>query len=82
MNKINEKTRLCKTRMYKASNCNNKVRKIAQNKFEKIFLCGKHAFNYSVVTQNKLNSERIQETIFPNRKQALCFFLLTVNKYN
>lgn len=76
-----EKQRLCGTRVFTAINCSNKIRKVAQNKFEKVFLCGKHAFNYSVITQNLVDN-RMKETIFPNRNEAIAFFALTIKKYN
>ena len=73
--------RLCGSRLYSSANCHSKVRKIAENKFEKIYLCGQHAFNYSVITQNKV-SNNLKETIFPNRKMAINFFTATLKNYN
>ena len=81
MNTTNEKQRLCGTRMFNASNCHNKIRKVSHNKFERILLCGKHAFNYSVIIENKTTGE-VKETKFPDRNTALCFFTLAVKKYN
>ena len=73
--------RLCGSRVYNRKNCNNKIRKVAQNRFERIYLCGKHAFNYSVITEN-LTHNNIKETTFPTRKEALCFFMVAVKKYD
>ena len=81
MNTINEKQRLCGTRVFNASNCHNKIRKVSHNKFERILLYGKHAFNYSVITENKSTGE-IKEIVFPTRKQALIFFAISVKKYD
>ena len=81
MNTTNEKQRLCGTRMFNASNCHNKIRKVAHNKFERIYLTGKHAFNYSVITEN-LTDNNIKETTFPSRKEALCFFMVAIKKYD
>lgn len=76
-----EQQRLCGSRVYNASNCHSKIRKVAQNKFERIYLCGKHAFNYSVITENLVHNN-IKEVTFPTRKEALCFFMVAVKKYN
>ena len=73
--------KLCGTRIFHSANCHNKIRKVSHNKFERVLLCGKHAFNYSVITENKCTGE-IKETIFPDRKTALCFFTLAVKKYD
>ena len=73
--------RLCGSRVYNRKNCNNKIRKVAQNRFERIYLCGKHAFNYSVITENIMHNN-ISEITFPTRKEALCFFMMSVKKYN
>ena len=73
--------RLCGSRVYNANNCHSKVRKVAQNKFERIYLCGKHAFNYSVITENLVHNN-IKEITFPTRKAALCFFTMSVKKYD
>jgi len=73
--------RLCGSRVYNSKNCHSKIRKVAQNKFERIYLCGKHAFNYSVITENLIDNN-IKETTFPSRKEALCFFMVTTKKYN
>lgn len=62
-------------------NCHSKIRKVVTNKFERIYLCGKHAFNYSVITEN-LSNNNIKETMFPTRKEALCFFMMSVKKYD
>ena len=75
----NEKKQ-CGSRVFNSINCHNKIRKVAHNKFERILLCGKHAFNYSVIVENK-ESGALTETIFPNRNAALCFFILTKKKY-
>ena len=80
-----ETSRLCGSRVFNSKNCHNKIRKVAQNKFEKIYLCGKHAFKYYVITQNKESNtlKETKETMFPEgRKAALCFFMLSVKKYN
>ena len=73
--------RLCGSRVFNSKNCHLKIRKVAQNRFEKIYLCGKHAFNYSVVTEN-LSNNNIKETTFPTRKEALCFFMVAIKKYD
>ena len=73
--------RLCGSRVFNSKNCHSKIRKVAQNKFERIYLCGKHAFNYSVITEN-LTHNNIKETTFPTRKEALCFFMVAVKKYD
>lgn len=70
----------CGDRIFHSKNCNNKIRKVDSNPFEKISLCGKHAFNYSVIIENKTNGY-IKEYSFPTRKEALCFFMLSVNKH-
>jgi len=72
--------RLCGSRVFNSKNCHNKIRKVAQNKFERVYLCGKHAFNYSVITENLIHNN-LQETTFTTRKAALCFFMLTLNRY-
>ena len=72
--------KLCGSRVYNSKNCHSKIRKVAQNKFERIYLCGKHAFNYSVITEN-LSNNNLKETTFPTRKEALCFFMVAVKKY-
>ena len=76
-----ENTRLCGSRVYNSKNCHSKIRKVVTNKFERIYLCGKHAFNYSVITEN-LSNNNLKETSFPTRKEALCFFMVTVKKYD
>ena len=76
-----ETSRLCGSRVFNSKNCHNKIRKVAQNKFERIYLCGKHAFNYSVITEN-LTYNNFTEMTFPNRKEALCFFMMSVKKYD
>ena len=76
-----ETSRLCGSRVYNSKNCHNKIRKVATNKFERIYLCGKHAFNYSVITENLIDNN-IKETTFPTRKEALCFFMVATKKYN
>lgn len=81
MDTTHEKQRLCGTRMFTASNCHNKIRRVSHNKYERILLCGKHAFNYSVITENKSTGE-LKETIFPTRKQAIAFFAVSVKKYD
>ena len=73
--------RLCGSRVYNSKNCHSKIRKVAQNKFERIYLCGKHAFNYSVITENLVHNN-IKEITFPTRKEALCFFMVAVKKYD
>ena len=73
--------RLCGSRVYNANNCHSKVRKVAQNKFERIYLCGKHAFNYSVITEN-LTYNNFTEMTFPTRKEAIAFFAASIKKYN
>lgn len=75
-----ESQRLCGSRVFNSKNCHNKIRKVAQNKFERVYLCGKHAFNYSVITENLIHNN-LQETTFTTRKAALCFFMLTLNRY-
>lgn len=81
MNTTNEKQRQCGSRVFNASNCHNKVRRVSHNKYERILLCGKHAFNYSVIIENK-STGVIKETIFPTRKQAIAFFAVSVKKYD
>ena len=76
-----ETNRLCGSRVYNSKNCTNRIRKVAQNKFERIYLCGKHAFNYSVITENLVHNN-IKEITFPTRKEALCFFNVTIKKYD
>ena len=76
-----ETSRLCGSRVFNSKNCHSKIRKVAQNKFERIYLCGKHAFDYSVVTEN-LSNNNIKETTFPTRKEALCFFMVAIKKYD
>ena len=73
--------RLCGSRVFNSKNCHSKIRKVATNKFERIYLTGKHAFNYSVITENIINNN-LKETTFPTRKEALCFFMLSIKKYN
>ena len=75
-----ETSRLCGSRVYNSKNCHNKIRKVVTNKFERIYLCGKHAFNYSVITENLIDNN-IKETTFPSRKEALCFFMVATKKY-
>ena len=72
-----EANRLCGSRVYNSKNCHNKIRKVAQNKFERIYLCGKHAFNYSVITENIVHNN-IKEIMFPTRREALCFFNVAI----
>ena len=81
MNTTNEKQRLCGTKVFNASNCHNKIRKVSHNKFERILLCGKHAFNYSVIVEDKGNGT-IKETIYPTRQKALAAFAVAVKKYD
>ena len=76
-----ETSRLCGSRVFNSKNCHSKIRKVAQNKFERIYLCGKHAFNYSVITENIMHNN-ISEITFPTRKEALCFFMVAVKKYD
>ena len=38
-------------------------------------------FNYSVITENIMHNN-ISEITFPTRKEALCFFMAAVKKYN
>ena len=76
-----EQQRLCGSRVYNSKNCHSKIRKVAQNRFETIYLCGKHAFNYSVITENLVHNN-FKEVTFPTRKEALCFFMVAVKKYN
>ena len=78
---IQETNRLCGSRVYNSKNCHSKIRKVAQNKFERIYLCGKHAFNYSVITENLLNNN-LKEITFPTRKEAVCFFMVAIKKYD
>ena len=73
--------RLCGSRVFNSKNCHSKIRKVAQNRFEKIYLCGKHAFNYSVITENLVHNN-IKEITFPTRKEALCFFIVAIKKYD
>jgi len=73
--------RLCGSRVFNSKNCHSKIRKVAQNRFEKIYLCGKHAFNYSVITEN-LSNNNLKEMTFPTRKEALCFFMVAIKKYD
>ena len=73
--------RLCGSRVFNSKNCHSKIRKVAQNRFERIYLCGKHAFNYSVITEN-LSNNNLKEMTFPTRKEALCFFMVAIKKYN
>ena len=73
--------RLCGSRIFNSKNCHSKIRKVAQNRFEKIYLCGKHAFNYSVITEN-LSNNNLKEMTFPTRKEALCFFMVAIKKYD
>lgn len=73
--------RQCGNRMYNSANCHNKIRKVSENKFETITLTGKHAFAYTVITKNKATNE-MKAVSFPKRKQALCFFMTTVKKYD
>lgn len=75
-----EQQRLCGSKIYNSANCNNKIRKVAQNRYENVYLCGKHAFNYSVIIENKTNKQ-IKETIFPDRKSATVFFAQAVKVY-
>lgn len=81
MKTTHDTERQCGSRVYNSINCNNKIRKVAHNKFERIYLTGKHAFNYSIITEN-LTNNNIKETTFPTRKEALCFFMMSVKKYN
>lgn len=76
-----ETNRLCGSRVFNSKNCHNKIRKVVTNKFERIYLCGKHAFNYSVITEN-LTDNNIKEVTFPTRKEALCFFMVAIKKYD
>ena len=76
-----ENQRLCGSRVFNSKNCHSKIRKVVTNKFERIYLCGKHAFNYSVITEN-LTDNNIKEVTFPTRKEALCFFMVAVKKYD
>jgi len=71
----------CGSHTFHSINCHNKIRKVSQNKFEVITLLGRHAFKYTVVTRNKCNND-IKAVTFPTRKQALCFFMMSVKKYN
>ena len=73
--------RLYGSRVYNSKNCHSKIRKVAQNRFERIYFCGKHAFNYSVITENLANNN-LKEMTFPTRKEALCFFMVAIKKYN
>lgn len=73
--------KLCGSKLYTSTNCHNKIRKTSQNKFEIITLMGKHAFKYTVITQNKTNKE-VKVVTFNNRKEALCFFMVAVKKYD
>lgn len=70
----------CGKVVYNSTNCHNKIRKTATNKFEKITLIGKHAFGYQVAVENKYTGDT-KITGFPLRKQALMFFMLNKNKY-
>ena len=76
-----QEQRLCGSRVYNSKNCHSKIRKVVTNKFERIYLCGKHAFNYSVITEN-LSNNNLKETSFPTRKEAMCFFMVAVKKYD
>jgi hypothetical protein len=73
--------RLCGSRVFNSKNCHSKIRKVAQNRFERIYLCGKHAFNYSVITEN-LSNNNLKEMTFPTRKEALCFFMVAIKRYD
>ena len=73
--------KLCGSRVYNSKNCHSKIRKVVTNKFERIYLTGKHAFNYSVITEN-LSNNNLKETSFPTRKEALCFFMVAIKKYD
>ena len=73
--------RLCGSRVFNSKNCHSKIRKVAQNKFERLYLCGKHAFNYSVITEN-LTYNNFKEVTFPTRKEAMCFFMIAIKKYD
>ena len=73
--------RQCGNRMYNSTNCHNKIRKVSENKFETVTLMGKHAFAYTVITKNKTTDE-IKAVSFPTRKEALCFFMVAVKKYD
>lgn len=73
--------RLCGSRVYNSKNCHSKIRKVAQNKFETIYLCGKHAFNYSIVTKNN-TTNTLKEVTYPNRNAALVAFAVAIKKYN
>lgn len=77
----NQTSKQCGSNIYHSINCTNKIRKVSDNKFETITLVGKHAFNYTVLTQNK-STKAIKATSFPTRKEALCFFMLTLKKYD
>lgn len=70
----------CGKRTFNSINCHNKIRKTAQNRFERVFLCGKYAFKYSVIIEN-LTDNKLTEYTFPTRKEALCFFMLTSKRY-
>ena len=76
-----ETSRLCGSRVFNSKNCHSKIRKVAQNRFKRIYFCGKHAFNYSVITENLANNN-LKEMTFPTRKEALCFFMVAIKKYN
>ena len=76
-----ETSRLCGSRVFNSKNCHSKIRKVHTNKFERIYLTGKHAFNYSVITEN-LVYNNIKEVTFPTRKEALCFFMVAIKKYD
>jgi len=73
--------RLCGSRVYNASNCHSKIRKVAENRFETIYLCGKHAFNYSIVTKNNATNT-LKEVTYPNRNAALVAFAVAIKKYD
>ena len=73
--------RLCGSRVYNSKNCHSKIRKVVTNRFERIYLTGKHAFNYSVITEN-LSNNNLKETSFPTRKEAVCFFMVAIKKYD
>ena len=81
MKTTHDTERQCGSRVYNSINCNNKIRKVSHNKFERILLCGKHAFNYSVFVENKDNGE-IKETIYPDRQKALVAFAVAVKRYD
>ena len=71
----------CGQNTYNSINCTNKIRKVSQNKFENVSLVGKHAFNYTVLIQNK-STKTLKAVSFPTRKEAIVFFTLTIKKYD